>query len=307
MRPVRAVGLYLAVVFFGGALLAPWLYSLVQSVSTVLPGLETLASKPFHRYLNRCLLVLAVLGLPLLLRAVELRSWRLLGLSWRADAGRHIGWGFLFGFCSLAMVVLIVLAAGARELRYDASTMAMLKHLFKAGLTATLVSVIEELVFRGALFGALRKTFHWTMALGVSSVVYALVHFLERPSPVASVGWLTGLVVLGDMVRGFAEMEKLVPGFFNLTLAGIILGLAYQRSGSLFFPIGLHAGWIFWLKTYGFITAGKALEPTWFFGTAKLINGWLAFAVLGAVLALLYRAMVPTEPNVGWKERRMFQ
>src|SRR5262249_5199828 len=96
-----------------------------------------------------------------------------------------------------------------------------------------------------------------------------------------------------------------VPGFLNLTLAGVILGLAYQRSGSLHFSIGLHAGWIFWLKTYGFATVETAADSVWFFRTGKLINGWLAFVVLTALLVVISRHVVQVDPQIGWKERRL--
>jgi uncharacterized protein len=92
----------------------------------------------------------------------------------------------------------------------------------------------------------------------------------------------------------------------NLTLAGIILGLAYQRSGSLHFSIGLHAGWIFWLKIYGFITVETSANRVWFYGTEKLINGWLAFLVLAILFAVLSCMLVEENPQAGWKERRLF-
>ena len=78
------------------------------------------------------------------------------------------------------------------------------------------------------------------------------------------------------MLGGFADFHALVPGFFSLTLAGILLGLAYQRTGNLYFSIGLHAGWIFWLKTYGAFTTSAPHAATWFWGTGKMIDGWLA-------------------------------
>lgn len=77
------------------------------------------------------------------------------------------------------------------------------------------------------------------------------------------------------------------PIFFNLTLAGILLGLAYQRTGNLYFSIGLHAGWIFWLKTYAAFTAASPRASAGFWGTSKMIDGWLALLVLVAVFFLL--------------------
>ena len=91
------------------------------------------------------------------------------------------------------------------------------------------------------------------------------------------------------MLRGFVEVEQVVPGFFNLALAGALLALAYQRTGNLYFSIGLHAGWIFWLKSYGFLTRDAANANAWFWGTSKLIDGWLALIVLAFVSLLLLK------------------
>jgi hypothetical protein len=92
-------------------------------------------------------------------------------------------------------------------------------------------------------------------------------------------------------LRGLVDVEQVVPGFFNLTLAGALLALAYQRSGNLYCSIGLHAGWIFWLRFYGFLTREVAGADAWFWGTGKLIDGWLALVVLTLALALLLKLL----------------
>ena len=127
-----------------------------------------------------------------------------------------------------------------------------------------------------------------------SSLVYALVHFLQRTEFTGAVAWNSGLILLPRMLGGFADFHALVPGFFNLTLAGILLGLAYQRTGNLYFSIGLHAGWIFWLKTYGAFTTSAPRAATWFWGTGKLIDGWLALIVL--VITLVVFKFLPLKP-----------
>jgi membrane protease YdiL (CAAX protease family) len=120
-----------------------------------------------------------------------------------------------------------------------------------------------------------------------SSVIYALVHFLQRAELAGPVAWNSGLILLPRMLGGFADFHALVPGFFNLTLAGVLLGLAYQRTGNLYFSIGLHAGWIFWLKTYDAFTTSAPRAATWFWGTGKLIDGWLALMVLAVTLVVV--------------------
>ena len=46
MRVLRALLIYLAAVFIGGALLAPWLYWLAQTLASSFPHI---ANSPFHR------------------------------------------------------------------------------------------------------------------------------------------------------------------------------------------------------------------------------------------------------------------
>ena len=94
------------------------------------------------------------------------------------------------------------------------------------------------------------------------------------------------------MLSGFFDVEQVVPGFFNLTLAGALLALAYQHTGNLYFSIGLHAGWIFWLKFYGFFTRDIETANAWFWGTSKLIDGWLALIVLSSVSLLLLKLRI---------------
>jgi hypothetical protein len=81
----------------------------------------------------------------------------------------------------------------------------------------------------------------------------------------------------------------LVPAFFSLLLAGWILGLAYQRTGSLYVSIGLHAGWIFWVKSYAFLTRELPGAKQWIWGSGRLIDGWIALLVLSIVLAGIQR------------------
>jgi uncharacterized protein len=306
MRPVRAVGLYLLFIFLGGALLAPWVYKLVQASAHGLPWLHSLASKPFARYVGRCFMLLAIVGLRPLLRQVELASWREIGLPSRTDGPNRLATGFLVGFVSLAIIVAVALAAGVRVRSPDLSAVGIVGRGFKAAFTAALIAPLEELFFRGALFGALRKTFHWTLALGLSSLAYAFLHFLDRAPEPAVVVWSSGLSALVSMSCGLAAPERLLPGLLNLTFVGVILGLAYQKSGSLHFSIGLHAGWIFWLKTYGAVTDDVSTTALRFYGTNKLIDGWLGFIILAVVFSLLIRFMVSSDPQSGWKERRLF-
>ena len=283
MRPLRALVIYTAVVFVGGALLAPWLYWLAQAFAHSFPKI---AAEPFNRFVDRSLLLLALAGLWPLLRALGVTSWREAGVVGPHGQWKKLFGGLLVGSLSLAIVAGIAMVCGSRVFTRIATAHEVVAIIFNALGAAVIVAVVEEILFRGGIFGGLRKFFYWPLALVISSIIYALVHFLQRAGFTGAVTWHSGLVLLPQMLGGFVDIHALVPDFFNLTLAGILLGLAYQRTGNLYFSIGLHAGWIFWLKTYGAFTAAPPRAATWFWGTSKMIDGWLALMVLVAVLVL---------------------
>jgi membrane protease YdiL (CAAX protease family) len=239
---------------------------------------------------------LAVAGIWPLLHGLGARSWLDLGLVKPAGQWRRLGAGFALGFTSLAVVAILALAAGARA--FNPLHPALASKLLSAALTASVVAVLEEILFRGGVFGGFRRVFSWRKALLLSSLIYALLHFLESARLAGPVLWYSGLELLPRMMRGFINWRHLLPGLFNLAMAGLLLGLAYQRTGNLYFSIGLHAGWIFWLRSYGALTRPVPGVDPWFWGTSALINGWLALLALSTllVLSLNFPRPVPSSP-----------
>src|SRR5687767_14614326 len=285
-RPFVALVVYLAAVFAGGALLAPWMYRGMQALAEPWPAVEGLAEMPFARYVNRALLLMALLGLPFFVRAAGIRGWRDVGIPPGGIRWRRFAAAFAAGFLSLAVVCGIALMAGGRVLR-PRTPGDLVAQFFGALATALVVAVIEELLFRGAIFGGLRRAMRWPAALALSSAVYAVVHFMDRPVNPVRVDWLSGMRALPTMLAGMTDVRTLVPAVLSLTLAGVLLGLAYQYTGELSTSIGIHAGWIFWLKFYGLLTRSAPGADAWFWGTRKLVDGWLAFAALVVVGSLL--------------------
>ncbi len=294
MRPIRALVIYLIVVFVGGALLAPWLYRLAQVVAPSFPQLK-LAQIPFHRFVDRSLLVFALAGLWPLLRALGVTSLRETGLVSPRGQWQKLGGGLLLGCVVLAVDAGAVMVWSNRTLVPGLTAHKIVGIIFSAIATAAVVALLEEILFRGGIFGGLRRTFYWPLALAVSSLIYALVHFLQPIELTGPAAWNSGLAVLPRMLGGFGDFHALVPGFFNLLLAGILLGLAYQRTGNLYFSIGLHAGWVFCLKIYGAFTTAIPHAGPGFWGTGKLIDGWLAFLVLAVTFAVF--KYLPLKPG----------
>jgi hypothetical protein len=288
--PICSLLIYFAVVFPGGALLAPWLYRLAQWAAGHWPALSGLAASPFHRFLDRALLGLALICLWPLLRCGGARSWQDLGFVRQRRTARQILGGFALGWASLAAVALLALACGASAFIMTHSAAEVFHHLISATWAAVVVAILEELVFRGALFGLLRQTMPWPAALIVSSAIYSAVHFIQKTEIAMPVQWYSGLALLWAML---SHPPPLMPAFLTLFVAGAILALSYQRTGALYFSIGLHAGWIFWLKSYRFLFHASSARPS-FWGTDALIDGWLSFLVLAIIFILIAWQKKPT-------------
>jgi membrane protease YdiL (CAAX protease family) len=291
MRPVRAVAIYLIAVFVGGGLLAPWLYWAAN-------GTEILQSnpQPFHRFVTRSFLLIALLGLWPLAYYCRLDTWRAVGLKRERGWLKELGKGFLLGFASLGVVAAGAVLAGNRILFFGHELSTIGSALAMAAGTAIVVSFFEELLFRGVVFGALRQVYHWSIALLASSALFSVLHFFHKPVPSGDLTWSSGLQLLPAMMGGFVDPALVVPGFFVLLLAGAVLAAVYQRRGALFFSIGVHAGWIFWLKSYGVFTRNGPVpnQPLW--GTVKMIDGWMACVVLLlTLLCVVWWRGVPQE------------
>lgn len=286
MRVVRLLLIYLIVVFIGGALLAPWVWKGAQSLGAAFPAFAPVAAHPFHRYVNRCLIVLALVGALPLIRSFHLGSLHEMG--WVQPWKRPVALGFALGFSSLGLVIAVQFLGGHIDWNRTASAGQWLHRIASAAGAAVAVAIIEEGLFRGAIFSALRRTLPFITTAAIVSGLFAWVHFMERPPAPASVGPWTGLLMLAQMLRGLTDLHLLSPAVINLGLIGWMLAVAREQSGTLALSIGLHAGWVFWLKIALFAFVPLPSDIPGFWGSGKLVDGWLATAVLAVQSGMLH-------------------
>lgn len=279
--------------------MAPWIYLGVNHVADQFGVLHGLAKSPFHRYVTRSWMVAGILGLWPLMRLLHVKPADLWAKYGSGRGIRLLGAGLSLGFGSLALAVLVTVVIGPRSLNTGHESGEWLKHLINAGLAALVVGIIEEVFFRGVVFGGLRKGMPWGYALILSSSAYALLHFFERSVHEGPVIWSSGIALLPRMLRGLGDWHSIIPGFLNLLVAGSLLALAYQKLRDLRYSIGLHAGWIFWGKSYAFLTTAPQGISTWFWGSAKLIDGWLALPLLLMLVPFVVRLRTPESSNSG--------
>ncbi|MCB1126528.1 MAG: CPBP family intramembrane metalloprotease [Verrucomicrobiae bacterium] len=236
--------LYLGGVLGVAALAAPWIYLLAQRLAEAWPVCEVLAHHPFRRYVSRCLMVLALAGLWPLLRSLRIRNWTDLGLDRSRPVARETGAGFTVGVGLFLGLLLLSVFLDLREFSPVKSPGRVVGLLAGGVVSAGAVGILEEILFRGALYGMVRRVHGWWLAMGFSTVIYAVSHFLARVHWEGAIGWAAGFGVLGRSLRALLEVRGFLPEFLVLLAAGFVLAQARERSGSLWLPIGLHAGWV---------------------------------------------------------------
>ena len=166
------------------------------------------------------LLVVALVVGFICTRWLEGLPWRALGLWFHARWLRDFFFGSVIGVASLAVAAAIATAAGGLSFTISgrAALVQVGQTLVFSGVLFILAALAEEALFRGyPLQTMTRANLAW-LAVFLTSVPFAAVH-LRNP----------------NVVAGFT--------FTNTALAGVWLAVAYLRTRSLWFPLGVHWAW----------------------------------------------------------------
>lgn len=291
--PVRLL-LYLAGVLVLGALAAPPLFWLAHSMA----GLHRLAEYDFETYFHRALLLAAIALLWPLLRMLDIRHWKDLGL----EKNRRAGVDLLAGFAIAAIPLLCFGALLIAMHIYSLRSAVLWSKMPTVLAAATVVPVVEELFFRGFILGVLQRSFSRTSALLLTSALFSIIHFLKAPettTPAEAVRWFSGFVSIAHSFWQFGDPLLLAAGFLTLFVIGCILGDARLTTRSLWLPIGLHAGWIFANGTFSKTAHRELLALPWLgkdllvgivplilaLASWLLVRGWLRHADARAALS----------------------
>ncbi|MFX0168182.1 MAG: lysostaphin resistance A-like protein [Candidatus Hodarchaeota archaeon] len=89
-----------------------------------------------------------------------------------------------------------------------------------------LVATTEELVFRGYIQQNLATSLFNPIAIFTTALMFAITH-------------------IPSMIWNAVPLINAGIWFLNLTLGGILLGIAFTRTKKLWLPIGIHFGWNF--------------------------------------------------------------
>ena len=199
-------------------------------------------------------------------RLFEELPWRSLGMTLHHGWFRDLLLGCVIGFAALAFAVGIAAAAGGLRFTFGGSIPGMIRSLGASAVLLFVAALAEEALFRGYPLQTLTRARLAVLALLLTSVPFGLAH-LSNPN--------------------------VIPGatFANTVIAGIWLGVAYLKTRSLWFPLGVHWAWNWALGgVFGLPISGRTLisnpllqgidvGPAWLTGGAYGIEGGVACTV----------------------------
>ena len=206
----------------GGAVLAVYLFVLPLTAQALLNGAEKLLGVSMDRSLRDTVYYCILFAL------VLIAFWGYLGRTtrafldhpWRVLGTAGAGLVAFYGLNELMARVLWLLRLGQTNL----NDQAILARLASAPGSTVLIVVflaplVEELLFRGYVFGNL-KEYSRAAAYLASCLLFALLHVWQY----AAAAWDFGYLL--------AAVQYLVPG--------LVLAWTYERSGSLWGSVLLH-------------------------------------------------------------------
>jgi len=252
MNPLVKILCYVAVIILAACVISPPVYWMCQGLIHA-GWLSGLQGFPFHRYFTRIAQITALILAWPLVRWLRIRSFGELNLYRNRLWRRDLPAGFGAGFLPLALLAGVYLGLDVYHFRHDIFWM----NLLRIAITAIVVSVTEEFLFRGVLLGLALRATNPFRAVFWTSVIFALVHFL-RPVTAhvgpQAVTWMSGFRMAGDLFGSFAAYPKPVfGGMLTLTAAGMILGFCTVKTRSLWLAIGMHAAWVFGQQTLNLV------------------------------------------------------
>ncbi|MGI0490897.1 lysostaphin resistance A-like protein [Alkalinema pantanalense CENA528] len=154
-------------------------------------------------------------------------------------AGLCLGWAIVFG--------LFLLEGELGWVQWLPMAATLPRIIGEALLISVLLAFAEELLFRGWLFNELERDYSPSIATVVSSLIFAIAHFI-RPLSELIAAWLT---------------------FPALLILGLSLAWAKRATGGqIGLPIGLHGGLVggYYILNVGKLIHPVATVPTWLTG-----------------------------------------
>ena len=223
-------------------------------------------------------------------RWLEGLPWHALGLWFHSGWLRDFFFGSVIGVASLAVATAIATAGGGLSFTISgrAAMVQVGQTLVFSAVLFILAALAEEALFRGYPLQTLTRAKLMWLGILVTSFAFAAIH-MSNPN-----------------------LNEWLP-YLNLLFAGLWLAVAYLRTRSLWFPLGVHWAWnwalgsLFGLPVSGIrdlaphpLLHGTDLGPAWLTGGSYGIEGGLACTVtlIVSTVFILRTRLVTATPEM---------
>lgn len=302
-RPLISLGLLFVAAPLLALLISPWVYMTIQSrAPEVLQWVreseaagthlfwadlaDSVFGSPFRRVNDRCVLIAVLLFLVPAYRMSGLRGRADFGVPKRSDWMRLFGFGLLVAAASMLLVYLLGLFAGVYAPAELNSGIA--GDVFQMIIGALLIGVVEEILFRGYILNALRKSLGPVATVLLGSALFAAVHFIKPVEPETTDRWFSGLLLLSHPFAGAGP--TFWPEVCTLFFMGTVLATLSLWTRSVYLAIGLHAGWVWIMMLFRLFTENQG-KLVWLYGPGEWISkGWIGPLMALAVWAVVFAA-----------------
>jgi membrane protease YdiL (CAAX protease family) len=260
--------LLLFIVFWLATVLAMQFVLLhIPSAAAWLKAQDPHVMTPSTAIVGEALMLFALIVATLLMTLIEKRTYADYHFPLNQAFGKRFWQGVPYGFAMLSLLMALIAAFRGFSLGNLAlSGPDALKFGAAYGAAFIMVGIFEEFSFRGYMQSTLTPGIGFWPAAVVLSILFGAIH-------------------LGN--GGEAWTGAMMAGSF-----GLLAAFSLQRTGNIWFPIGMHAAWD-WGETYfysvpdsGFLAKGHLLNstfhgPTWLTGgTVGPEGSAFAFVVL---------------------------
>jgi membrane protease YdiL (CAAX protease family) len=233
-------------------------------------ALQNVLDFGFQKIFHRLASILGIAAIILYMLFIQKKSPAEYGFTPRKGWIKYISSGAAIGLICISIMTLLEIAYGAIKLDAAAVNSHLFNILLINILAAAVIGVIEEFSFRGFLLKNLMEDFPVTPAILLTSAVYAAVHFVKSlPSP-----------------------EVAIMKFVGLLLVGVLLAIAYLKTRSLYLPIGIHAGLVYFLKIKKAVFTQAKPMPEWVFGDKIMVGGVITWMMLILVIIFISKVNI---------------
>lgn len=261
---------------------------------------------PFSRVYDRVAMLWIVLFLLLLRKSFDLRTlFTYVKGQCRKSQVPWLALGLILSFLG-SMLLLPQYVEGSVFVWKDITYEKLFFRSLNVLPAALVISVIEEVFFRVVFFEKCRQHMPFLFAVIVTSMFYALVHFI---TPVKSWTYPGYSLFVGFEYLGAVAERIMAPGVlpaaFGLFLVGVVLCVVIYRTRSLLACIGLHSGWVLAVKIAAYMTVPNE-GHTFTAGAGRryfLVSepySWLLVIGVGVLYLSLYSlfsARISDDPN----------